>query len=283
MSLKKKHRDLESRIIKLGSVLVAFSGGIDSTLVLAIAHKVLGKRVLAVTAESDSLPERELQTARHLARVLEVEHKIIKTNEMSSPDYLKNPINRCYYCKSELYSKLTKIASEHKLSSILNGINLDDLGDHRPGINAAKEARVISPLVESKLNKQDVRDLAREMRLPNWEKPALACLSSRIPYGQPVTTKKLSMIEEAEEALLLEGFRQVRVRHHGDMARIEVPREDISDLLKIDLFKKINRHLKKIGFKYVSVDLKGYRSGSLNEVLKPYDKQSSTNERKVAG
>ena len=283
MPLKKKHLDLESRIVKLGSALVAFSGGIDSTLVLAVARQVLGKRVLAITAKSDSVPERELQTARHLARVLGVEHKIIRTDEMSSPDYLKNPINRCYYCKSELYDKLTKVAAEHKLTSILNGINLDDLGDHRPGINAAKEAGVISPLVESEFNKQDVRDLARKMGLPNWEKPALACLSSRIPYGQPVTAEKLAMIEQAEEALLAEGFRQVRVRHHDNMARIELPKEDIPNLLKIDLFEKINLHLQKIGFKYITVDLKGYRSGSLNEVLKSNDKQSFVNERKVAG
>jgi uncharacterized protein len=283
MPLKKKHRDLESRIAKLGSTLVAFSGGIDSTLVLAVARKILGKKVLAITAESDSIPERELQAARHLAQVLKVEHKIIRTNEMSSPDYLKNPINRCYYCKSELYDKLTKVAAEHKLTSILNGINLDDLGDHRPGINAAKEAGVISPLVESEFNKQDVRDLARKMGLPNWEKPALACLSSRIPYGQPVTAEKLAMIEQAEEALLAEGFRQVRVRHHDNIARIELPKEDIPNLLKIDLFEKINLHLQKIGFKYITVDLKGYRSGSLNEVLKSNDKQSFVNERKVAG
>ena len=267
MPPENKHRDLESRIGKLESALVAFSGGIDSTLVLAVASKVLGKRVLAITAESDSVPERELQTARHLAQILKVKHKIIRTEEMSSPSYLKNPTNRCYYCKSELYGKLSGVAAEHKLTSILNGINLDDLGDHRPGITAAKDAGVISPLVESGFNKQDVRNLAREMDLPNWQKPALACLSSRIPYGQPITTKKLSMIEEAEEALLAEGFRQVRVRHHGDTARIELPKENISDLFKNSLFEKINHRLQKIGFKYVTVDLKGYRSGSLNEVL----------------
>ena len=267
MLLKNKHRDLESRIVKLQSALVAFSGGIDSTLVLAVAKKVLGERVLAITAESDSVPKRELQTARHLAQILGVKHKIIRTEEMSSPDYLKNPINRCYYCKSELYSKLAKVAAGHKLASILNGINMDDLGDHRPGITAAKEAGVISPLVESKFTKQDVRDLAREMNLPNWAKPALACLSSRIPYGQPVTTKKLSMIEQAEETLLAEGFQQVRVRHHGNMARIELPKNDIPDLLKSGLSKKVNQCLQKIGFQYVTVDLKGYRSGSLNEIL----------------
>ena len=267
MLLEKKRLDLESRIAELGSALVAFSGGVDSTLVLAVAKKVLGDKVLAVTAESDSVPERELQTAQHLAETLGVKHRIIHTEEMSSPDYLKNPANRCYYCKSELYGKLSKVAAEHKLTSILNGINLDDLGDHRPGITAANEAGIISPLAELGFNKQDVRDLAREMDLPNWEKPALACLSSRIPYGQPVTTEKLSMIEQAEEALLAEGFRQVRVRHHGDMARIELPQEDIPGLLKNGLTEKINLRLREIGFQYVTVDLEGYRSGSLNDVL----------------
>jgi len=267
MLLEKKRLDLESRIAELGNALVAFSGGVDSTLVLAVAKKVLGDKVLAVTAESDSVPERELQTAQHLAETLGVKHRIIHTEEMSSPDYLKNPANRCYYCKSELYGKLSKVAAEHKLTSILNGINLDDLGDHRPGITAANEAGIISPLAELGFNKQDVRDLAREMDLPNWEKPALACLSSRIPYGQPVTTEKLSMVEQAEGALLAEGFRQIRVRHHGDMARIELPQEDIPGLLKNGLTEKINLRLREIGFQYVTVDLEGYRSGSLNDVL----------------
>ena len=267
MHLKNKHRYLKSRIIKLESALVAFSGGIDSTLVLAIANDVLNGRVLAVTAKSDSLPERELKAAQNLAQILGVKHKIIRTEEMSSPNYLKNPINRCYYCKSELYAKLAKVASENAMASILNGINLDDLGDHRPGITAAKEAGVISPLAEGKLNKQDVRNLAHEINLPNWEKPALACLSSRIPYGQPVTTKKLSMIEQAEEVLLTEGFRQVRVRHFGDTASIELPKEDISILSKNGLLKKISHHINEIGFKYVKIDPKGYRSGSLNEAL----------------
>ena len=282
MSPQNKRRDLESRITKLKSALVAFSGGIDSTLVLTIANNVLKGRVLAVTAESDSVPERELKAAQHLAKTLGVRHKIIRTEEMSSPNYLKNPINRCYYCKSELYAKLAKVACEHAMASILNGINLDDLGDHRPGITASKEAGIISPLVESEFTKQDVRDLAFEAGLPNWSKPALACLSSRIPYGQPVTTRKLSMIEQAEEALLSEGFRQVRVRHFGDMASIEVPNEDIPSLLKKTFFEKINRHLKIIGFKHVKIDPKGYRSGSLNETLSLNVKQSFENKKKVA-
>jgi len=283
MSLKIKRRDLESRIVKLKSALVAFSGGIDSTLVLTIANNVLNGRVLAVTAESDSVPERELKAAQHLALTLGIQHKVIRTEEMASFNYLKNPTNRCYYCKSELYSKLAKVANEHAMASILNGINSDDLGDHRPGITASKEAGIISPLVESEFTKQDVRDLAHEVGLPNWEKPALACLSSRIPYGQPVTTKKLSMIEQAEEALLSEGFKQVRVRHYGDTASIEVPNKDIPSLSKKTFFENISRHLKIIGFKYVKVDPKGYRPGSLNEALSLNDKQAFQNEKKVAG
>ena len=267
MLLQDKRLNLESGIFKLESAVVAFSGGIDSTLVLAVANKVLNGRVLAVTAKSDSVPERELRAAKELTQALDIDHKVIRTEEMSSPDYLKNPGNRCYYCKSELYTKLAMVSSQYKITSILNGINLDDLGDHRPGILAAKEAGIISPLVESQLNKPDVRNLARDMGLTNWEKPALACLSSRIPYGQPVTAKKLSMIDEAEEIFLEEGFKEVRVRHYGDMARIELLKAEIPILMKNGLYKKTMNRLKNIGFQKITIDPEGYRSGSLNEAL----------------
>ena len=267
MLLQDKRLNLESGIFKLESAVVAFSGGVDSTLVLAVANKVLNGRVLAVTAKSDSVPERELRAAKELTQALDIDHKVIRTEEMSSPDYLKNPGNRCYYCKSELYTKLAMVSSQYKITSILNGINLDDLGDHRPGILAAKEAGIISPLVESQLNKQDVRNLARDMGLTNWEKPALACLSSRIPYGQPVTAKKLSMIDEAEEIFLEEGFKEVRVRHYGDMARIELLKAEIPILMKNGLYKKTMNRLKNIGFQKITIDPEGYRSGSLNEAL----------------
>ena len=267
MLLQDKRLNLESGIFKLESAVVAFSGGIDSTLVLAVANKVLNGRVLAVTAKSDSVPERELRAAKELTQALDINHKVIRTEEMSSTDYLKNSGNRCYYCKSELYAKLAMVSSQYKITSILNGINLDDLGDHRPGILAAKEAGIISPLVESQLNKQDVRNLARDMGLTNWEKPALACLSSRIPYGQPVTAKKLSMIDEAEEIFLEEGFKEVRVRHYGDMARIELLKTEIPILMKNGLYKKTMNRLKNIGFQKITIDPEGYRSGSLNEAL----------------
>jgi uncharacterized protein len=269
MSLDKKRLSLESRIAKLGSALIAFSGGVDSTVVLAVAHKVLGNRVLAVTAESESVPARELEVAHQLTRVLGIQHLVIPTEETSLPEYLKNPENRCYYCKTELYNKLSQIAAEHNLAYVLNGINRDDLGDHRPGITAAREAGVLSPLSDTGLTKQDVRDLAREMNLPNWKKPALACLSSRVPYGQPITMEKLSMIERAENLLLDAGFQQVRVRHHGDTARIELPREDIPVLFRNGLAEKISHRLREIGFSYITVDIEGYRSGSLNEILAP--------------
>ncbi|MDG1844320.1 MAG: ATP-dependent sacrificial sulfur transferase LarE [Nitrospinaceae bacterium] len=267
MLLQDKRLNLESGIFKLESAVVAFSGGIDSTLVLAVANKVLNGRVLAVTAKSDSVPERELRAAKELTQALDINHKVIRTEEMSSPDYLKNSGNRCYYCKSELYAKLAMVSSQYKITSILNGINLDDLGDHRPGILAAKEAGIISPLVESQLNKQDIRNLARDMGLTNWGKPALACLSSRIPYGQPVTAKKLSMIDEAEEIFLEEGFKEVRVRHYGDMARIELLKTEIPILMKNGLYKKTMNRLKNIGFQKITIDPEGYRSGSLNEAL----------------
>ena len=267
MLLQDKRLNLESGIFKLESAVVAFSGGIDSTLVLAVANKVLNGRVLAVTAKSDSVPERELRAAKELTQALDINHKVIRTEEMSSPDYLKNSGNRCYYCKSELYAKLAMVSNQYKITSILNGINLDDLGDHRPGILAAKEAGIISPLVESQLNKQDIRNLARDMRLTNWGKPALACLSSRIPYGQPVTAKKLSMIDEAEEIFLEEGFKEVRVRHYGDMARIELLKTEIPILMKNGLYKKTMNRLKNIGFQKITIDPEGYRSGSLNEAL----------------
>ena len=267
MLLQDKRLNLESGIFKLESAVVAFSGGIDSTLVLAVANKVLNGRVLAVTAKSDSVPERELRAAKELTQALDINHKVIRTEEMSSTDYLKNSGNRCYYCKSELYAKLAMVSSQYKITSILNGINLDDLGDHRPGILAAKEAGIISPLVESQLNKQDVRNLARDMGLTNWGKPALACLSSRIPYGQPVTAKKLSMIDEAEEIFLEEGFKEVRVRHYGDMARIELLKTEIPILMKNGLYKKTMNRLKNIGFQKITIDPEGYRSGSLNEAL----------------
>ena len=267
MKLIDKEKQLESNIKSMGSVLVAFSGGVDSTLVLAVAHSVLGKNVLAVTAQSPSLPMRELSATKELADHIGVEHLIIQTDEMSSPKYIQNPVDRCYYCKSELYGKLEKIAAERKFNHIVNGINLDDMGDHRPGIGAAREADVKSPLCDAEFCKQDVRDLSKKLGLSTWEKPAMACLSSRIPYGQEVTERKLSMIEQAEDFLLAMGFKQLRVRHHGDIARIEFNKEDISRFFSNGLADTVQRKFTDIGFNFTTVDIAGFKSGRLNESI----------------
>ena len=203
MSLKEKTEKLKSLISKMDRVLVAFSGGVDSTLVLAIAHEVLGENVLAVTAKSDSVPDRERKACRQLSQEIGAEHIFIQTNEMNNSSYQANPVNRCYHCKTELYSCLKKVAEEKQFPYILNGINTNDLGDYRPGIDAARENEVRSPLVEAGFNKQDIRDLARQMELSIWDKPAMACLSSRIPYGEQVTHEKLKRIEKAEDLSLI--------------------------------------------------------------------------------
>lgn len=264
MTLLTKKQKLESLIEEMGSVLVAFSGGVDSTLTLAVSQAVLGENVLAVTARSASAPERELQGAKHLAKVLGVEHRMIDTGEMSSPEYLSNPVNRCYHCKSELYSKLAAIAEQNNIAQIVNGINQDDLGDYRPGIAAAKEAGVASPLADAGMTKRDIRLLSRRLGLPNWDKPAQPCLSSRVPYGQPITQDKLSMIERAEDFLISKGFGQLRVRHHGDVARIELMRGEIPRLFENPLSEETHAHFRALGFKFVTVDLEGFRSGKLN-------------------
>ena len=267
MSLKEKTEKLKSLVSKMDRVLVAFSGGVDSTLVLAIAHEVLGENVLAVTAKSDSVPDREREACRHLSQEIGAEHIFIQTNEMNNPSYQANPANRCYHCKTELYSCLKKVAEEKQFPYILNGINTNDLGDYRPGIDAARENEVRSPLVEAGFTKQDIRDLARQMELSIWDKPAMACLSSRIPYGEQVSHDKLKRIEKAEDLLLAMGFKQLRVRHYGETARIELAQNEMIKFTpKIENF--VNEKFHKLGFKSVHLDPKGYRMGSLNEVLK---------------
>ena len=268
MTLTQKQNKLEAHLKDLESVVVAFSGGVDSSLVLAMSLSSLGrKNTLAVTAQSESLAERELVAAKKLAESLGAEHLILRTNEMDSPEYRANPINRCYHCKSELYAKLSAIARERNIAHIVNGINRDDLGDHRPGIVAAKEFGVVSPLAQADFNKNDIRELSRQIGLPNWEKPAMPCLSSRVPYGEPVSPEKLSMIERAEDLLLSLGFTELRVRHHGDIARIELKKNDMPRILQESVAAVIQERFKQIGFKFVALDLEGFRSGRLNEGL----------------
>ena len=256
---------------ELGSVAVAFSAGVDSTLVAAVAAEQLGDRALAVTSASESVPPREVAEAAELARAVGIRHRVVVTREMDNPLYRANPVNRCYHCKTALYGDLTALAIEEGLAWVANGLNVDDLGDWRPGIQAANEHGVRSPLVEAGLGKSDVRALARLLGLPNWSKPALACLSSRVPYGEQIDPAKLTQIDRAEQVLRDLGFCEVRVRHHGQVARIELPAADIPKLFADGLATRVSEALRAEGFQYVAVDLQGYRSGSMNEVIRTSD------------
>jgi pyridinium-3,5-biscarboxylic acid mononucleotide sulfurtransferase len=259
-------RELEGIVAPYGSALVAFSGGVDSSLALAIAARALPKeRVLAVTSNNETYLPSELDLARDFADSLGVEHLIVNTRELDNPDYASNPANRCYFCKSTLYSDLRRIAEEHGYACVVDGANADDEGDYRPGRKAAKELEVVSPLAKAGVSKAEVRAVAKHLGLPSWDKPALACLSSRFPYGQEITAGKLAQVARAEEYLRARGFRQVRVRHHGEIARLEVGPEEMERAFA--LREEISAELKEAGFLYVTLDLSGYESGSLNAAL----------------
>ncbi len=261
-----KERALRDRLSALGSVVVAYSGGVDSAYLALVAHDTLGARAFAVTADSPSYPRRHREMAIRIAERFGLQHEIIRTDELAKPEYRANPANRCYYCKHELYAHLTPIAQQRQ-AVIVDGNNADDRGDYRPGRQAAREFGVRSPLDEVDLGKLEIRELSRRAGLPTWDEPASACLSSRIPYFHEVTDDKLRMIERAEEALRALGFRVCRVRHHDDLARIEVGRDELAHALEPAVSAAIVDALKEIGYRFVTIDLQGYRTGSLNEGL----------------
>jgi uncharacterized protein len=266
----KKLDNLKAIISNTGGAVVAFSGGVDSTFLLKVAHDVLGDKVLAVTANSETYPKRELEEAKAFAKSLGIRHIIIETLELEIAGFADNPPDRCFYCKHELFSKLTEIAKVNGLEVVFDGSNYDDRNDHRPGMRAAKELGVVSPLKEAQMTKDDIRELSKEFGLSTWNKPSFACLSSRFPYGTKITPDKLAVIGEAEDFIRDLGFIELRVRHHGDIARIEIGKADLG---RIVIFaEQISDKLKSLGFLYVTLELSGYKTGSMNYTLSEEEK-----------
>ncbi len=268
LETQKKIEDLKNLLKKLGSAVIAYSGGVDSTLLIKIAHDVLDGRAVAITAVSPTYPESETEDAIKFAKGIGIKHIIIQSNEMEDPNFVSNPADRCYYCKRELFTICLEYAKKEGISVILDGTNADDDYDYRPGRRAAEELKVLSPLREVGLTKDEIRTISREMGLPSWDKPSFACLSSRFPYGTKITLERLQMVGEAEEFLRSLGFRTFRVRYHNDIARLELGREESKMILDDKTKGAIVEKLKSLGFIYVTLDLEGYRTGSMNELLK---------------
>jgi uncharacterized protein len=266
-TLHQKKQALENYLKDLGGVAVAFSSGVDSTFLLKTAHDILGGRAIAVTARSCSFPARELNEAKDFCEKEGIEQIVCDSEELEIDGFRRNPKNRCYLCKRELFTKIGAITREHGLPYVVEGSNMDDLGDYRPGLQAIAELGIKSPLREAKLYKADIRALSKEMGLPTWDKPSFACLASRFVYGEAITEEKLSMVDKAEQFLLDMGFRQVRVRVHGDMARVEVEPKDFPLLLQNGGAERLNQYLLGLGFAYAALDLGGYKMGSMNKTI----------------
>ena len=267
MNLPQKSDLLQSTLSDLGSLLVAYSGGTDSAYLAYAAHRALGDNMLAVIADSASLPRSELTAALAFAADHSIPTQILKTEELENPDYQRNDSKRCFHCKDELFSRMESEREARGFRHIAYGMNLDDRGEFRPGQQAAAQHHAVAPLVTAQLTKAEIRELAHEAGLKVWDKPASACLSSRIEYGRPVTRDNLSQVEQAEEALHALGFQQVRVRHHGDLARIEISRQELPHALTLETLDRIAAALRPLGFLYVTLDIQGYRSGSMNDIL----------------
>lgn len=262
-----KQDHLIEALTRMGRVIVAYSGGADSAYLAWAAKQALGDNAIAVTADSASIPESHKRDAEAFAKQFGIKHEYVRTNEFENPDYAKNGADRCFHCKDELFTVLERLAQQRGITHIIYGVNKDDLGDYRPGQRAAKLHEAEAPLVDAGLTKKEIRELSKAAGLSTWDRPAAACLSSRIPYGTPVTIQNVKQVEQGEEEMKALGFRQFRTRFHGEMVRIEIAREELPKAMSIEMADKLTKIFKRLGYKYVALDLEGYRQGSLNEVL----------------